>query len=137
MSKLNDTLSEILDVEPIPEENTAITVVEETPVILSDSIVEADTEFARTNIRSLIQKGNTAIDKILQVADASEHPRAYEVAAGFIKTISDLNKDLLQLQKTKKELEPKQVDGPKNINVDKAVFIGSTADLLKQIKESR
>jgi len=137
MSKLNDTLSEVLDVEPIPEENTAITVVEETPVILSDSVVEADTEFARTNIRSLIQKGNTAIDKILQVADASEHPRAYEVAAGFIKTISDLNKDLLQLQKTKKELEPKQVDGPKSINVDKAVFIGSTADLLKQIKESR
>ena len=137
MSKLNDTLSEVLDVEPIPEENTAITVVEETPVILSGSVVETDTEFARTNIRSLIQKGNTAIDKILQVADASEHPRAYEVAAGFIKTISDLNKDLLQLQKTKKELEPKQVDGPKSINVDKAVFIGSTADLLKQIKESR
>ena len=137
MSKLNDTLSEVLDVEPIPEENTAITVVEETSVVLSDSVVETDTEFARTNIRSLIQKGNTAIDKILQVADASEHPRAYEVAAGFIKTISDLNKDLLLLQKTKKELEPKQVDGPKSINVDKAVFIGSTADLLKQIKESR
>ena len=136
MSKLNDTLSEVLDVEPIPEENTAIAVVEETSVVLSDSVVEADTEFARTNIRSLIQKGNTAIDKILQVADASEHPRAYEVAAGFIKTISDLNKDLLQLQKTKKELQPKQIDAPKSINVDKAVFIGSTAELLKQIKES-
>lgn len=137
MSKLNDTLSEVLDVEPIPEENTAITVVEETSVVLSDSVVETDTEFARTNIRSLVTKGNTAIDEILKVAEASEHPRAYEVAAGFIKTISDLNKDLLQLQKTKKELEPKQADGPKSINVDKAVFIGSTADLLKQIKESR
>ena len=137
MSKLNDTLSEVLDVEPIPEKNTAITVVEETSVVLSDSVVETDTEFARTNIRSLITKGNTAIDEILKVAEASEHPRAYEVAAGFIKTISDLNKDLLQLQKTKKELEPKQADVPKSINVDKAVFIGSTADLLKQIKESR
>ena len=104
MSKLNDTLSEVLDVEPIPEENTAITVVEETSVVLSDSVVETDTEFARTNIRSLVTKGNTAIDEILKVAKASEHPRAYEVAAGFIKTISDLNKDLLQLQKTKKEL---------------------------------
>ena len=49
MSKLNDTLSEVLDVEPIPEENTAITVVEETSVVLSDSVVETDTEFARTN----------------------------------------------------------------------------------------
>ena len=96
MSKLNTKLAEVLDVEPIQFQTLPAEV--KTPV-------EDDSEFARKNIRELIEKGNTAIDKILQVADASEHPRAYEVAAGFIKTISDLNKDLLQLQKTKKELE--------------------------------
>lgn len=137
MSKLNEKLSEVLDVEPIITESTELEVIDKKEVIEIDSIVQADADFARTNIRSLIEKGNTAIDDILHVAKESEHPRAYEVAANFIKTISDLNKDLMQIQKTKKDLEPKSVDGPKNINVDKAVFIGSTAELLKQIKESR
>jgi hypothetical protein len=139
MSNLNNKLSEVLNVEPISEEINLPEIVDEKEIIEveTETVVEVDTEYARTNIRALIEKGNTAIDNILHVAKASEHPRAYEVAANFIKTMSDLNKDLLELQKARKTLEPKSLEGPKNINVDKAVFIGSTTELLKQIREMK
>ena len=81
MNKLNQTLSDVLDVEPINYQTTEIVEVK-TPV-------EDDAEFARTNIRDLISKGNSAIDNLLLVANASEHPRAYEVAAGLIKNLAD------------------------------------------------
>jgi hypothetical protein len=135
MSKLNDNLSDILDVEPISE-SEIIDDEKNLPIEVSSSVIEDDTNFARTNIKAIIEKSNTALDDILKVAKESEHPRAYEVAANFLKTVSDMNKDLLELQKTKKSLEPKS-ESTKNINVDKAVFIGSTAELLKQIRESK
>jgi hypothetical protein len=135
MSKLNDNLSDILDVEPISE-SEIIDDEKNLPIEVSSSVIEDDTNFARTNIKAIIEKSNTALDDILKVAKESEHPRAYEVAANFLKTVSDMNKDLLELQKTKKSLQPKS-DSTKNINVDKAVFIGSTAELLKQIRESK
>ena len=95
MKKLNEKLSEVLDVEPINYEVTEIVEVK--------SPVEDDAEFARQNIRTLIEKGNSAMDNLLLVANASEHPRAYEVAAGLIKNLADLNKDLLEIQKKKKD----------------------------------
>jgi hypothetical protein len=75
---------------------------------------------------------------LLLVADASEHPRAYEVAANLIKTMADLNKDLLDIQKKRKDLNgtSRQTEsGP--INVDKAVFVGSTTELIKMIKNNK
>jgi hypothetical protein len=129
MNKLNQTLSEVLDVEPIDYPTTEI-VEAKTPV-------EDDAEFARTNIRELISKGNTAIDTLLQVATASEHPRAYEVAAGLIKNLGDLNKDLLEIQKRKRDLDPKQVKGNSTTNIDKAVFVGSTTELVKFLKNNK
>jgi hypothetical protein len=129
MNKLNKTLSEVLDVEPIDYQTTEIVQVK-TPV-------EDDAEFARTNIRDLISKGNTAIDNLLQVATASEHPRAYEVAAGLIKNLADLNKDLLEIQKRKKDLDPTQVKNTSTTNIDKAVFVGSTTELVKFLKNNK
>ena len=129
MNKLNQTLSEVLDVEPIDYGTTEI-VEAKTPV-------EDDAEFARSNIRDLIAKGNTAIDTLLQVATASEHPRAYEVAAGLIKNLGDLNKDLLEIQKRKRDLDPKQLKGSSTTNIDKAVFVGSTTELVKFLKNNK
>ena len=129
MNKLNQTLSEVLDVEPIDYKTTEI-VEAKTPV-------EDDAEFARSNIRDLIAKGNTAIDTLLQVATASEHPRAYEVAAGLIKNLGDLNKDLLEIQKRKRDLDPKQLKGSSTTNIDKAVFVGSTTELVKFLKNNK
>jgi hypothetical protein len=136
MNNINEKLSEIFDVEPIQINNQPkvnIEVVAEPNVSLS--LIDSDAEFARQNIRELIKKGGSAIDEILQVAKHSEHPRAYEVAAGFIKNMADLNKDLLELQKRKKDLSAVSgKESSKDVNIDKAVFVGSTAELMKLIK---
>jgi len=128
MHKLNQKLSEVLDVEPIQFETSIVEV---------KSPIEDDAEFARTNIRDLISKGNSAIDNLLQVANASEHPRAYEVAAGLIKNLGDLNKDLLEIQKRKRDLDSTQSKNNSTTNIDKAVFVGSTTELVKFLKNNK
>lgn len=133
MSKLNNNLSEIFDVEPI--RSTQIVEIPKNSIIVSDDEVDSDSALARNNIKSLLGKGETAIDNLILVAQESEHPRAYEVLGNFIKTLSDLNKDLLDIQKKKQELRPQ--DTKPSINVEKAVFVGSTAELLKQIRENK
>ena len=129
MNRLNEKLSEVLDVEPINFETSDIVELK-TPV-------EDDAEFARQNIRALIEKGTTAMDTLLQVANASEHPRAYEVAAGLIKNLGDLNKDLLEIQKRKRDLDPTQSKNTSTTNIDKAVFVGSTTELVKFLKNNK
>ena len=137
MSIINNKLSEALNTEPI--EINPIIEVQSTEVI-SPNQVEDDANFARSNIRDLIAKGNTAMDQLLAVAKESEHPRAYEVAAGLIKNLADMNKDLLELQKKRKDLTPNG-DGfagnAKNLNVDKAIFVGSTNELVKFLKNNK
>jgi hypothetical protein len=128
MNKLNQTLSEVLDVEPIGSTE----LLPATPV----TKVDDDADFARDNIRTLIEKGNLAVDGILHVAKESEHPRAYEVAANLIKNLSDLNKDLMEIQKRKRDLAP-QSQRSGDINVDKAVFVGSTTELVKFLKNNK
>ena len=139
MKKLNETLSEALDIEPIEFEIVEPVVQPTTDVVVSTTgnIVDEDADFARNNIRGLIGKANTALDNLLNVANASEHPRAYEVAAGLIKNLADLNKDLLDIQKKKRDLVPQEASSVKNVNVDKAVFVGSTAELVKLLKTNK
>ena len=135
MKKMNEKLSEIFDVDPIIL-NTQTDIAPVAEISSEINPVESDTEFARTNIKDLIRKGTSAVDEILQVAKHSEHPRAYEVAGALIKSMADLNKDLLELQKRKKELQISGKDsGSKDVNIDKAVFVGSTAELMKLIKK--
>lgn len=134
MKKLNESLSEVLDVEPITVEANEIVPIEEPKL---PTTVDDDAEFARNNIRNLIQQGTTAVDGILNVAKESEHPRAYEVAATLIKSLSDLNKDLMEIQKRKRDLAPQDFSKNQNISVDKAVFVGSFTDLVKSIKNNK
>lgn len=134
MSNLNQKLSEVLDVEPIVFESKPEEV--STQVVECKPPVEDDADFARCNIRTLIEKGNQAMDNLLHVAKESEHPRAYEVAAGLIKNLADLNKDLLEIQKRRKDLTGES-NPAKNINVDKAVFVGSTTELVKFLKNNK
>jgi len=142
MSNLDKKLSETLNVEvdkddeldnfPVVESKNEITPIQQA--------AEEDTEFARDNIKNLINKGSVALDNLLQVARESEHPRAYEVAATMIKNLSDSNKDLLDLQKKKKDLSPDSqniVGNTKNMNIDKAVFVGSTTELVKFLKNKK
>jgi hypothetical protein len=131
MKTLEKNLSEIFDIEPTEKQ------IEDVPVVIStNNDVETDFNIARTNINSLLQKGNTAVDNLLNVAKETEHPRAYEVAANLIKTLADLNKDLLDIQKKRKELNNNKPTSEKTI-IDKAVFIGSTAEMVKLIRSSK
>lgn len=129
MSEVDKNLSEILNTDYIPvvkEDDKPITVHQ-------DNSENPDANYSRANYYNLIEKGNEALDGILEVAKESQHPRAYEVAANMIKNLSDVTEKLMILQKQQQELKPKEVV-PTNITVDKAVFVGSTADLLKKIK---
>lgn len=127
MKKINEKLSDILDIEPIEVSSESV------PVLITDPIQD-DASFARKNIRELIGKGNDAMDNLLHVAKESEHPRAYEVAANMLKNLAEMNKDLLEIQQRKRDLEPKQSN---DVNINKAVFIGSTEDLIKMIKANK
>ena len=132
MKKLNKNLSEIFDVEPIEEKS-----IEVLPAIIDDNTnqIDSDAEFARTNMRTLIDNGNKALTELSAVANQSESPRAYEVLATMMKNLADMNKDLLELQKRRRELQPKE--SSQNVNIDKAVFVGSTAELVKMIKSNK
>ena len=129
MKKLNEKLCEALQIEPIPISTTEVVEVKDP--------VEDDAEFARQNLRDLIEKGNDAADHIISVAKQSDHPRAFEVVAGMLKNLADMNKDLLEVQKRKQDLQPKVTNNTQNLTIDKAVFVGSTAELLKQLKENK
>ena len=141
MPKMNKKISEALNIEEpaefeiVPEPVRPVP--EVLPVVDMKTAVEDDANFARSNIRSLIEKGNKAMDQLLTVAKESEHPRAYEVAAGLIKNLSDLNKDLLELQKKRRDLTPELANNVKSLNVDKAVFVGSTDELVKFLKNNK
>ncbi len=142
MKNLNEKLSQALDIDPIEFEIVEPVVQNTTPVVVETTTamttVDEDAEFARSNIRGLIGKANTALDNLLQIATASEHPRAFEVAAGLIKNMADMNKDLLDIQKKKKDLLPKsESNSGGNVNVDKAVFVGNTTDLIKLLKSNK
>jgi hypothetical protein len=124
--KTDKSLADIFDINPIGTQSFPA------PIVVQSDI-DSDFEFARNNIRELAEKGKVAVDNILQVASATDHPRAYEVAANLLKSMADINKDLIELQKKKRDLMP-QKEQPQ-ITVDKAVFVGSTSDLIKQIKQ--
>jgi hypothetical protein len=133
MSEVDSKLSNILDTaEYIPA------VKENQPVTIHHTVErDPDADYSRSNYYNLIEKGNEALEGILEVAKESQHPRAYEVAANMIKNLSDVTEKLMILQKQQKELKKDEVVAPtsQNINVERAVFVGSTADLLKKLRD--
>jgi len=136
MKSLSDALGIEHQIEVLPPKKPKQEVI---PVVdMPDR--EEDYNLARDTFRGLINKGNDAIEGITDLAKQSESPRAYEVLATLMKTVADTTKDLYDLQKKTKDLlsngNEKKLDET-NITVDKAVFVGTTADLLKQIKSQQ
>jgi hypothetical protein len=140
MNKVNNTLSNALGIEPTSKQ------VEILPPVSVPSVQPEPTEdqedqkndyvLARRTFRDLIDKGNDAIEGISDLAKQSESPRAYEVMATLMKTVAETTKDLFDLQKRKKDLaggNEKKLDETA-ITIDKAVFVGTTAELLKKVK---
>jgi len=135
MKNLADALG-IEHVEPVKQEILP-------PVVVEDKIEMPDQAedytLARKTFRSLIDKGNNAIEDLTDLAKQSESPRAYEVLATLMKTVGDTTKDLYDLQKKTKDLMKEDKARPQDeqrINVEKAVFVGSTAELLKKVKSN-
>jgi hypothetical protein len=103
------------------------------PDRLTKNDIEKDYEYTRGNLYSIIEKGQEAINGILELAQESEMPRAYEVAGQLIKSVSDATDKLMDLQKKLKDVEEeKQSKGPNTVN--NALFVGSTAELAKLLK---
>ena len=131
--KLNETFNvsgEVVETEIIKETH------ENKIGEISNSIqdIKKDYEYTRGNLYSLIEKGQEAINGILQLAQESEMPRAYEVAGQLIKNVADATDKLMDLQKKLKNIEEdKQPRGP--TNVTNALFVGSTAELAKLLKK--
>ena len=116
--------------EVIEEEKSAVGI--QKPERLTKDDITKDYEYTRGNLYSIIEKGQEAINGILEIAQESEMPRAYEVAGQLIKSVSDATDKLLDLQKKIKEVNEEEKKGP--TNVTNALFVGSTADLAKLIK---
>ena len=103
------------------------------PDRLTKNDIEKDYEYTRGNLYSIIEKGQEAINGILELAQDSEMPRAYEVAGQLIKSVSDATDKLMDLQKKLKDVEEDNVQkGPNTVN--NALFVGSTAELAKLLK---
>jgi hypothetical protein len=125
-----DKISDSLGLDPIQLDQEAKPVTEYKPKKLDDT-TEDDFDFARGNLLNIILKGGEAVDEMLEFARQSQHPRSYEVLSTLLKTLTDANKDLLSLSKTRKELT-KTDDQPQTVNQN--LFVGSTAELQKLLK---
>ena len=100
---------------------------------ISDDI-EKDYDYTRANLYSLIEKGQESLNGIMELAGESASPRAYEVAGQIIKSVADTTDKLMELQKKVKEVDEEKSKGPSTVT-NNAVFVGSTSDLSKMLKD--
>ena len=104
------------------------------PMVDMSEDVEDDYAYQRQNFYNLVERGNDAIEGILELAKESEHPRTYEVAGNLIKQVAEVTEKLGDLQEKMKKLKEVPDNAPKNVT--NALFVGSTAELQKMIKDS-
>jgi hypothetical protein len=125
-----ENLNDIFNIDPMVEtENTNLPSIPENLNATKAMDQEDDYQLARQTMRKLLLKGEDTLEELINLSKNSEHPRSYEVAGQFIKTLSDVSKDLLGLQKQVKEL---QSDDPVQIGTqNNVVFAGSTSELMK------
>ena len=141
MSNIDDKLNEVLNIaEEVldkKEEKNPLEIVKEPPVpiVPEDDNPDTDFETGRGELYKLLEKGNEAIDGILNLAKEGEHPRAYEVAGQLIKTQSEVAQNLLDLRDKLKKIKDVKELGPKNVT--NALFVGSTTELQKMIKKNK
>jgi predicted house-cleaning noncanonical NTP pyrophosphatase (MazG superfamily) len=131
--KIDDSLSNVFDVQTMPQ--TEVITQDGEIVSLSNTKIEVDFDTSRTNLRLLLQQGQEALQKSLDVAMQSEHPRAFEVVGNLMKQLADVNQQLMDLHQQKQKLdEPSKADKAKQVTNNNAIFVGSTAELNKLIK---
>ena len=136
-TQFEKNLNEIFDIdgEIVSEETKDLPAVQKET---KEEDIENDYDFARKNLYDVIGKGTDALDHLIELAKVSEHPRAFEVVATLSKTLMDANKDLLNIQKKVKDLQKEEeAKGGDVKNVTNALFVGSTAEMLKMLKDEK
>lgn len=121
-----NTSSETIDVTPIkkpkPEHLTQ-----------NDIDIDKDYSYTRANLYSLIEKGQEVLNGVMELAEETQSPRAYEVAGQLLKNVADNTDKLMKLQKDIKDVK-EEIKGPSSVT-NNAMFVGSTAELQKMLKE--
>jgi uncharacterized protein YukE len=137
MNTFDKNMEKIFDVTPVENPQYNITSDErkmEMPSNMPDlkqDLVDAYDQ-TKSNLQDLIDNGKDAMDELRQIASAGQHPRAFEVYATLLKNMVDANKELLNVQKQMRDMDGKKKEG--DTRIDKAIFVGSTAELSKLVK---
>jgi hypothetical protein len=136
MSDNFDSLSNALNIDSDIDTSISVNEFKKVEVISGDAVndIKKDYEYTRANLYSLIEKGQEAINGIMELAGESDSPRAYEVAGQLIKSVGDVADKLIDLQKKVKEVEEESSKTPNSIT-NNAVFVGSTSELSKLLKQ--
>ncbi len=133
---MNDEIGKSLGLEPLNDvvEGKVI----ERKVVPTDDKMDKDYEYARSNFYNVIESGTEALEQMLEVAKASEHPRAYEVVSTIMKTLVDANKDLVKMSTDKLKVEGESnPDSPKGVTTNNNLFVGSTNELQQLLKDMK
>ena len=141
-TKLEKNLDDLFDL-PIDSQSIVSTKADSlktnTPAVVSQDNqsrdIETDYKYARENLYEIIENGSHALNELVEIAKSSEHPRAFEVVASLMKTLTDANKDLLDIQSKVKKLKTDDIQQGPN-NVTNALFVGSTAELQNMLKDN-
>lgn len=136
MNTFDKNMEKIFDVAPVENKPQPLVVnkpVEENVHVELKQDLKDAYEQSKDNLQEFIEQGKDAMDEILQVAKAGQHPRAFEVYGTLLKNMVDANKELLNIQKQMREMDGKKKDDS-STKIDKAIFVGSTAELNKLIK---
>ena len=136
MNTFDKNMEKIFDVTPVEPVDPVkpLVPIENNPVDkldLKQDLVDSY-EQTKSNLQDLIDSGKDAMDELRQIASAGQHPRAFEVYATLLKNMVDANKELLNVQKQMREMDGKKKEG--DTRIDKAIFVGSTAELSKLVK---
>jgi uncharacterized protein YicC (UPF0701 family) len=139
MNEFDKNMEKIFDVTPTEIKEIKNTSIDVVSVKYNEPDMKQDLTDAyqqsKENLQELIDQGKEAMDEILQVAKAGQHPRAFEVYGTLLKNVVDANKELLAIQKQMRDMEGVKKE-TNNTTIDKAIFVGSTADLGKLLKDN-
>lgn len=136
MNQSFDKINEVLNIDSliVNVEKDNENIIEKSIEISQNNDIKKDYEYTRANLYSLIEKGQEAINGIMELAGESDSPRAYEVAGQLIKSVADTTDKLIDLQKKLKDIEEDKVKTTNNVT-NNALFVGSTAELSKLLKQ--
>ena len=128
---VDDKLNEVFEIAPTVENLPTEKVV---PPRAEKDDSDTDFQYSRENLYNIIERGSDAMDGILEIAKETEHPRAYEVVGQLIDKLTNANKELIGLHKTMQTVKDDLIKSPQNVT--NALFVGSTADLQKLLKQN-